>query len=281
MSERKAINKWYPPDYDPSKVPKKAKSTNPNNDKVRLMLPFSMKCLQCNEYIAARRKFNARKETTGERYLGFKIIKFHVKCPRCNNGIVFRTDPKLAGFAPVEGGVRNYESTAKEAKIKPMETDDEILQRLEKEDLENQKYHEQRQKRKLNPFWQESSNAAASGIQAMENLEEKLLEQQREQELHDHLTFLHAKSQRIQQSGGHDRLADEARESILTRDDDTRDRRSRDTSSSPDSRLHHKKVPSVITVKRQKTLSVLHNPTIKEAPLSSISALADYSSEDE
>lgn len=204
MSERKAINKWYPPDYDPSKAPKKAKKSNAN-EKVRLMLPFSMKCLQCNEYIAARRKFNARKEVTPDRYMGIKIIKFHIKCPRCNNGIVFKTDPKLAGFVPVEGGVRNYES-ATEVKIKPVETEDEIFARLEREDEENQKFHEQQDKRKHNPFWLAQDKDTSKD--SMANLEDKLVEQQKEQEMHDHLAYLQAKAQKLQQSGGSEIVAE-------------------------------------------------------------------------
>lgn len=208
MSERKAINKWYPPDYDPSKVPKKAKTRSASASKSRLMLPFSMKCLQCNEYIAARRKFNARKEVTGEKYMGFKLIKFHIRCPRCSNNIIFRTDPALAGFVPVEGGVRNYESLAKEPKIKPMETEEEILTRLEKEEEESKKYKEQQEKRKKNPFWQ--SRADSNGQDAMANLEERLVKQQDEQQTHDHLMYLQAKANRLQESGGQDKLAQEA-----------------------------------------------------------------------
>lgn len=213
MSERKAINKWYPPDWDPSKAPKQKKKSNPNAEKVRLMLPFSMKCLLCNEYIAARRKFNARKEVTQEKYMGIKIIKFHIKCPRCNNGIVFKTDPKLAGFAPVEGGARNYEKLTTETKIKPLETEEEIFARLEREDQENLKFQEQRDKRKNNPFWQAQNKNTDKD--AMSNLEDKLLEQQKEQEIHDHLAYLQAKAQKLQQFGGSDAVTNALRDETL------------------------------------------------------------------
>lgn len=193
MSERKAINKYYPPDYDPSQAPKKKKK-NPNADKVRLMLPFSMKCLLCLEYIAERRKFNARKETTAEKYMGIKIIRFHIKCPRCNGTLVFQTDPKTAGFAPVSGAVRNYESLASKQAIKPMETEDEILQRLEKADQEEQRLLEQDQKRKHNPFWLQKDSTKS----AMDSLEEKLIQQQQEQQMLDHLTQLQAKAAQAQ-----------------------------------------------------------------------------------
>lgn len=255
MSERKAINKWYPPDWDPSKAPKKQKKTNANAEKVRLMLPFSMKCLQCNEYIAARRKFNARKEVTPERYMGIKIIKFHIKCPRCNNAISFKTDPKLAGFAPVEGGARNYESLSTETKIKPLETENEIFARLEREDEENQKFQEQRNKRKNNPFWQAQNKN--SDKDSMSNLEDKLVEQQKEQEMYDHLAYLQAKAQKLQQAGGLEGVDDALQKQI-------EQKRKRDSDSDEDDinvkRLFKKKhtpgnpqvVAKIITVKRPK-----------------------------
>lgn len=253
MSERKAINKWYPPDYDPSKVPKKEKSRSASADKVRLMLPFSMKCLQCSEYIAARRKFNARKEVTNEKYMGFKIIKFHVRCPRCNNNIIFRTDPALAGFAPVEGGVRNHESLAKEPKIKPAETEDEILARLEKEEEESKKYKEQQQRRKNNPFWQRRGNAPDQD--AMTNLEERLAKQQEEQEVHDHLMYLQAKANRLQESGGLDKLALEAHTKVAEKLDKKRNLETEDEvlykkaqTGKPEKEEIAKRIPTVLGV---------------------------------
>ncbi|KAF6072742.1 hypothetical protein FOB64_000749 [Candida albicans] len=89
----------------------------------------------CDEYIGARRSFNARKEITNEKYLNIKIIRFYITCPGCNNTITFKTDPKNAGYTPEEGAVRNYE------KAKPTETEDDILARLQKEEEEDQKYH--------------------------------------------------------------------------------------------------------------------------------------------
>ena len=100
MSERKAINKWYPPDYDPSKIPKRAKKNANQPIKIRMMAPYSMRCLKCDEYIGARRSFNARKEITNEKYLNIKIIRFYITCPGCNNTITFKTDPKNAGYTP-------------------------------------------------------------------------------------------------------------------------------------------------------------------------------------
>jgi hypothetical protein len=46
---------------------------------VRLMSPFSMRCLTCSEYIPKGKKFNARKEKSkGEHYLGIQASFFYI-----------------------------------------------------------------------------------------------------------------------------------------------------------------------------------------------------------
>ena len=217
MSERKAINKYYPPEYDPSQVPKKQKTAR-QDIKIRMMAPYSMRCLKCNEYIAQRRSFNARKEVTKEMYLSTKIVRFHITCPRCNNKISFKTNPQTAGYTPEEGAVRNYEPTRQTAKPAPaQETEDELLLRLEREELENLSFQKQQEQRKKNPFWQKIESLKDGDV--MENLQARLEQQQRQQAITDHLEELQYKNSQLQANGGSDKASTEAREKIRSQID--------------------------------------------------------------
>ncbi|WFD29808.1 Pre-mRNA-splicing factor cwf16 [Malassezia sp. CBS 17886] len=109
MSERKVLNKYYPPDFDPSKVPRRRLGPD-RQQSVRLVAPFSMRCNRCGEYIYRGKKFNARKETVkGEDYYGIKIFRFYIKCTRCSSEITFKTDPKNTDYAAEHGASRNFE----------------------------------------------------------------------------------------------------------------------------------------------------------------------------
>ncbi|KAG5368054.1 Pre-mRNA-splicing factor cwf16 [Yarrowia sp. C11] len=138
MSDRKGINKYYPPDFDPSKLERRVKKVSDSKSAtmptVRLMLPFSMRCTACGEYIYKSKKFNARKQVTDEVYLDLKIIRFFIRCPRCSGEIRFKTDPKNSDYQTEYGAVRNYDPTRDEKKAE--ETLDERLDRLERDEKE-------------------------------------------------------------------------------------------------------------------------------------------------
>ncbi|KWU47568.1 DUF572-domain-containing protein, partial [Rhodotorula sp. JG-1b] len=109
MSERKVLNKYFPPDFDPSKIPRR-KMPKDKQQVVRLMAPFSMRCNTCGEYIYKGKKFNARKETVqGEEYYGIKIFRFYIKCTQCSAEITFKTDPKNSDYTCEHGAQRNFE----------------------------------------------------------------------------------------------------------------------------------------------------------------------------
>ncbi|XP_011300396.1 coiled-coil domain-containing protein 94 [Fopius arisanus] len=108
MSERKVLNKYYPPDFDPSKIPRMKLAKN-RQYTVRLMAPFNMRCKTCGEYIYKGKKFNARKEDVeGDDYLGIRIYRFYIKCTRCLQEISFKTDPKNTDYEIEAGATRNF-----------------------------------------------------------------------------------------------------------------------------------------------------------------------------
>jgi len=101
------------------------------------MAPFSMKCIACGEYIYKGRKFNARKETTDEKYYAITIYRFYIRCTRCSAEITFKTDPKHMDYECEKGAKRNFEVWRE--RVLGEETDEERLDRLEREESERDK----------------------------------------------------------------------------------------------------------------------------------------------
>ncbi|KAF2272634.1 DUF572-domain-containing protein [Westerdykella ornata] len=167
MSERKVLSKYYPPDFDPSKIVRQrgAKGGKPVLPTVRLMAPFSMQCTSCGEFIYKGRKFNARKETTEEKYLGISIIRFYIRCTRCSSEITFKTDPQHTDYAAERGCKRNYEPWRESKLAEP------------------------------NPLDYEEEEEA---VDKMKDLEERTLQQQNEMRINDALDEIRARNARIE-----------------------------------------------------------------------------------
>jgi hypothetical protein len=199
MSERKVLQKYYPPEFDPSKItrtPKHLRPTGPKLMTVRLMAPFSMKCTSCGEYIYKGRKFNARKETTEEKYLTISIFRFYIRCTRCSSEITFKTDPKNMDYTCERGAKRNFEPWRNADGDELKETDEERLDRLEREEAE------------------EMENAERN---AMEELEEKMMDSKREMQIADALDEIRQRNARIERGekgGKEDEALDKVRDTL-------------------------------------------------------------------
>jgi hypothetical protein len=113
MGERKVLNKYIPPDFDPALVPRGTKlSAKDGTVDVRMMLPFTLQCDNCHTFLYRGRKFNSKKEPMGGadgKYLGITRWRFYIKCTHCSRPITFLTDPQNADYELETGGTRNYE----------------------------------------------------------------------------------------------------------------------------------------------------------------------------
>lgn len=149
------------------------------------MAPFSMKCTSCGEYIYKGRKFNARKETTEDKYLGqIAIYRFYIRCTRCSAEIVFKTDPKNMDYAVERGARRNFEAWRP---VGPEESDEAILDRMEEEQAAMRGDEEFLKMRK-----------EGQGVDKMEELEKKQDFAKREMEVADAIDALQDRNARIE-----------------------------------------------------------------------------------
>ncbi|CAM9803223.1 unnamed protein product [Ectocarpus sp. 6 AP-2014] len=110
MGERKVLCKYFPPDFDPKKVPR-LKRDPEKQIGVRMMIPFSMQCNTCGEFMYRGKKFNSLKEDCiGEDYLTIRRFRFYIKCVICSQEITFKTDPEKGDYELETGASRNFES---------------------------------------------------------------------------------------------------------------------------------------------------------------------------
>lgn len=143
MADRKVLNKYYPPDFDVTKLPRLR--INPvKTFVVRIMAPFNMRCKTCGEYIYKGKKFNSKKEDVLDMdYLGLKIFRFFIKCTRCLAEISFRTDPENCDYVCEQGATRNFQAhdfaEQEEKRLAKLDKEDEAnpMKVLEKRTMES------------------------------------------------------------------------------------------------------------------------------------------------
>ncbi|KAJ2633218.1 Pre-mRNA-splicing factor cwf16 [Coemansia sp. RSA 1290] len=131
MAERKVLNKYYPPDFDPSKIPRLRLGKN-RQIKVRLVAPFAMRCNTCGQFIGKGTKFNARKETTDETFHSIPIYRFYIRCQKCAAEITYKTDPENANYVAEKGAERNFEPWREEKAL-----NEQLDREKEEEEEEN------------------------------------------------------------------------------------------------------------------------------------------------
>lgn len=107
MGERKVLNKYIPPDFDPSKL-RRIRMKKKSKEVIRTMLAFGIQCTTCGEFMGAGKKFNAKKEEAGS-YLTIKRYRFYIKCSVCSTQITYRTDPKNGDYEIEQGATRIFE----------------------------------------------------------------------------------------------------------------------------------------------------------------------------
>jgi len=125
MAERKAVNKYYPPEWDPSKGSiNKFRNSHPLRDRarkldqgiliIRFEMPFNIWCGGCNNMIAKGVRFNAEKKQIGK-YFSTKIWNFRMKCHLCDNHIEIKTDPEHTDYVIASGAERKAETWTAES----------------------------------------------------------------------------------------------------------------------------------------------------------------------
>lgn len=127
MAERKATNKYYPPDWDPSKGSiNKHKKSHPLRDRarklddgiliVRFEMPFDIWCLSCENHIGMGVRFNAEKSKVGN-YYSSPIYRFRMKCRLCDNYFEIQTNPSKFDYLVQSGARRKIRSPDHDEKI--------------------------------------------------------------------------------------------------------------------------------------------------------------------
>eukprot|EP00026_Physarum_polycephalum_P013794 Phypoly_transcript_14236.p1 GENE.Phypoly_transcript_14236~~Phypoly_transcript_14236.p1 ORF type:complete len:319 (+),score=58.63 Phypoly_transcript_14236:49-957(+) len=120
MAERKATNKYYPPDWDPSKgsintyvgqhpLRDRAKKLHLGIMTVRFEMPFNIWCGTCKAHIAMGVRYNAEKKAIGN-YFSTKIFQFRMRCHLCDGWIEIHTDPENCTYVVASGGQRKTET---------------------------------------------------------------------------------------------------------------------------------------------------------------------------
>lgn len=124
MADRRAVNKYYPPDWEPSKgslntyqkshhLRARARKIDEGILVVRFEMPFSIWCSSCDNHIGMGVRYNAEKSRVGS-YHTTPIYQFVMKCHLCDNHFEIQTDPRNLDYVIIKGARRQVRMTDKE-----------------------------------------------------------------------------------------------------------------------------------------------------------------------
>ncbi|XP_053158566.1 probable splicing factor YJU2B [Hemicordylus capensis] len=142
MGERKGVNKYYPPDFDPAKHVSlnKYRNSHPLRERarklsqgiliIRFEMPYNIWCDGCKNHIGMGVRYNAEKKKVGN-YYTTPIYRFRMKCHLCPNHIEMQTDPASCDYVIVSGARRKEERWDVEANEQIVATAHEEKQKLE------------------------------------------------------------------------------------------------------------------------------------------------------
>ena len=120
MADRKAVNKYYPPEWEPKHGSiNKFRGQHPLRERarkldqgiliVRFEMPFNVWCGHCDEHIGKGVRYNAEKKQAGN-YFSTKIWSFRMKCHLCSGWMEIHTDPENRNYKMVSGVAQKTET---------------------------------------------------------------------------------------------------------------------------------------------------------------------------
>ncbi|XP_076977753.1 putative splicing factor YJU2B [Tamandua tetradactyla] len=142
MGERKGVNKYYPPDFNPEKhgslnryhnshpLRERARKLSQGILIIRFEMPYNIWCDGCKNHIGMGVRYNAEKKKVGN-YYTTPIYRFRMKCHLCVNYIEMQTDPASCDYVIVSGAQRKEERWDLADNEQVLTTEHEKKQKLE------------------------------------------------------------------------------------------------------------------------------------------------------
>lgn len=144
MGERKGVNKYYPPDFNPEKhgslnryhhshpLRERARKLSQGILVIRFEMPYNIWCDGCKNHIGMGVRYNAEKKKVGN-YYTTPIYRFRMKCHLCVNYIEMQTDPASCDYVIVSGARRKEERWDPGDNAQVLATEHETKQKLEQD----------------------------------------------------------------------------------------------------------------------------------------------------